>query len=608
MGSQVKRSSTGLFKPSLIAIAVAQALFGMQAQAATITVSNTSDSGPGSFRQAVLDAAPGDIVTFAAGLSGQTISLTNIVVVDKNLTIDGDLDNDGTPDITLTAPSQPFILAHTNSSSLFDGLALSNSDTAVYSVPSNYNGATPSNTSLELRNCTISGNSSSHYGAVINSSDSGLSADLTINSSTISGNQAYDGIVLNRANPGTTANITINNSTITGNLSQYGAISNIAQGAGASASTTINSSTISGNNSYAGSVLNVAGLMAVGNVSINSSTVTGTNAFVGGVALNFGAGGTANLNIVDSTLSSNSAVYGGGVFNVSKYAASQMGTANATISGSTLVDNSALYGSSLINTGFASNASMTVVNSTITGNHIPAIINGPTQRAGGSAYYSSILNGGKYDGGPGEAPTLSRIPQAAKDRFATRFPDASFTAPLHQRSPLTTILNITNSTISGNVGTHSLANLYATTNLANTIIANTLGGVDCYGTLAVNSANLISDGTCSPAHSGDPMLGALADNGGTTQTMMPADTSPVRDAGDNSYAQLFSLDFDQRGIGYARITNGTVDIGSVEWGSAPPPPAQLGNRPIPVFGFIGQLLLGGLLAALGALGLRRRRS
>lgn len=58
------------------------------AHAATITVTNTNDSGAGSLRQAVIGAASGDTILFAAGLSGQTITLTTgEIAINKSLTI-----------------------------------------------------------------------------------------------------------------------------------------------------------------------------------------------------------------------------------------------------------------------------------------------------------------------------------------------------------------------------------------------------------------------------------------------------------------------------------------------------------------------------------------
>ena len=57
--------------------------------AATATVTNTNDSGPGSLRQTIVDAASGDTITFDNSLSGQTIVLSTTLTLDKDLTIDG---------------------------------------------------------------------------------------------------------------------------------------------------------------------------------------------------------------------------------------------------------------------------------------------------------------------------------------------------------------------------------------------------------------------------------------------------------------------------------------------------------------------------------------
>ena len=53
----------------------------------TITVVNSADSGAGSFRDAIADAAPGDTITFSESL--EKITLANEIVIDKSVTIDG---------------------------------------------------------------------------------------------------------------------------------------------------------------------------------------------------------------------------------------------------------------------------------------------------------------------------------------------------------------------------------------------------------------------------------------------------------------------------------------------------------------------------------------
>lgn len=68
------------------------------------TVTNTNDSGPGSLRDAIATAPSGDTITFAAGLAGQTITLSSVgdstfgpsaLLVNKTLTIVGPTGNSG---------------------------------------------------------------------------------------------------------------------------------------------------------------------------------------------------------------------------------------------------------------------------------------------------------------------------------------------------------------------------------------------------------------------------------------------------------------------------------------------------------------------------------
>ncbi|MEM8503084.1 MAG: choice-of-anchor Q domain-containing protein [Cyanobacteria bacterium P01_D01_bin.1] len=85
----------------------------------------------------------------------------------------------------------------------------------------------------------------------------------------------------------------------------------------------------------------------------------------------------------------------------------------------------------------------------------------------------------------------------------------------------------------------------------------------------------------------DPLLGDLADNGGFTQTHLPAENSPVINKGSNSLLPADSNDLDGDGDlteaittdqrGFGRVSNDLVDIGAVE-AVAVLPPAD-GNEP-----------------------------
>ena len=62
----------------------------------------------------------------------------------------------------------------------------------------------------------------------------------------------------------------------------------------------------------------------------------------------------------------------------------------------------------------------------------------------------------------------------------------------------------------------------------------------------------------------DLKLGALADNGGPTETMLPLPGSPLIDAGGSTVPTFPGNQFDQRGAGYARLSGAGLDIGAVE--------------------------------------------
>jgi hypothetical protein len=59
----------------------------------------------------------------------------------------------------------------------------------------------------------------------------------------------------------------------------------------------------------------------------------------------------------------------------------------------------------------------------------------------------------------------------------------------------------------------------------------------------------------------NPQLGTLANNGGTTQTMLPGNPAAL---GTGNAAAVGGIAFDQRGLGFLRVVNGQVDLGAVE--------------------------------------------
>ncbi|HLO32553.1 MAG TPA: choice-of-anchor Q domain-containing protein [Anaerolineales bacterium] len=127
-------------------------------------------------------------------------------------------------------------------------------------------------------------------------------------------------------------------------------------------------------------------------------------------------------------------------------------------------------------------------------------------------------------------------------------------------------LILANNTFSGN-GAQEGGNLYSlgSLSLSNNIFANNTDGGDCvsyaFGGTVTGFNNLIEDGVvCSTGYfiSGDPLLGPLADNGGSTQTMGILPGSPALDAGTAT-----CLPTDQRGV--TRPQGAACEIGAYEY-------------------------------------------
>jgi hypothetical protein len=255
-----------------------------------------------------------------------------------------------------------------------------------------------------------------------------------------------------------------------------------------------------------------------GNLTLQNSTVSGNSADVGGGIYNFGG----NVSVVNSTLSGNSAAFygGGGIFNTYGLTPGNVTVQNSTLSGNTATSGT---GGAIFNDN---SGTLSVVNSTLSGN--------------------TAFNGGGI---------------ANQDSNAAM---------------------IRNSTLSGNAATNGggiynrsayAPSWWTTFGFVNTIVANSTSGGDCYntGTISTNTNNLVEDNSCAPTLSGDPNLGALADNGGPTQTFALLVGSPAIDAGDNATCAAAPVSgFDQRGA--TRPTDGDAnssvvcDIGAFELG------------------------------------------
>ena len=133
-------------------------------------------------------------------------------------------------------------------------------------------------------------------------------------------------------------------------------------------------------------------------------------------------------------------------------------------------------------------------------------------------------------------------------------------------------VSLTNTSVVSNTGNALFKNDTGVVKASNSLIANTVAGAaNCASTLGLVSLghNLASDDTCTGLTAAgditdtDPLLGALADNGGGTPTIALLPGSPAIDAGDDvTCAAAPVINVDQRDV--ARPQGAHCDIGAFE--------------------------------------------
>jgi len=534
----------------------------------TIIVTDTNDNGPGTLRQALVDAQDGDTIQFDPALIGQTITLTTgELLIDKNITISGP----GWKLLTVSAidiPKFRFRVFHVNPGHNVTIAGLTISDGHANGAAGGA-GIFNDHSALTINNCAIRNNHSERPGGGIYSDGSGGSASLTIINSTVGGNSVMPlggtgsgppvgGGIANNATDGS-ASVTIDNCVVTNNVARAYWSSQIYVGNGggifndgANAILTVSNSVVSNNIAgmsvgdvpgHEGAINNphpttIVDATAKKNRSFGPPLMTADAGSGGGI--DNGSGGTLTIN--NTTLSGNSATFGAGALNGHANITNSTITGNQaliggvgggilgdpTITNSTISDNEAVFGGGIY-------GSPTVTNSTISGNR---------------SISSSSGGGGIYGGGV-----------------------------------------IRHSTISGNTGSPG-GGILATgpLEIGDTLLKTGATGANIAingGTVTSHGYNISNDdGTGVLTGPGDqintdPLIGPLQDNGGPTATHALLTGSLAINTGDPNFTP--PPEFDQRGPGYPRVFDGRIDIGAFELqqGVPTPTPTATATAPTP---------------------------
>ncbi|MBV8752752.1 MAG: VCBS repeat-containing protein [Hyphomicrobiales bacterium] len=319
-----------------------------------------------SLRQAIglanQDRTSQDVITFAPDLiGGSTPGVNNGVLlltngeltIDSNVTINGDINGDGTPDITIDGQGASRDFNIVGGSAQFNpvtlnGLTITGGNAYVDGGGVSLKQGNYGPLDVTISNSIISNNQAAYGG--------GISVEfndiLDLNNSVVSGNSAaYVGGGI----AGKRGSLYLRNTTVSGNSSGYigGGIAN-----GEGGLTTINS-TISNNRitSLGGPLYDSAGagLYNSGETNLVNTTVSAnTGAYAGGGIYN-----SLGLFLVNATIANNSATNGGGLYNA------RCGCGYAKLYDSTFTGNNAQQlGGGIYNT----NGTVILTNNLVAGN------------------------------------------------------------------------------------------------------------------------------------------------------------------------------------------------------------------------------------------------
>jgi hypothetical protein len=427
-----------LFLALLLALGALASLAPSPAAAATLLVTNTNNSGAGSLRQTMLNAAVGDTIAFDLPGSGPwTITLTSgLPTIINTLNIQGPGKNQltvqGDNTFRLFSINAPGKAVGISGLTLSKGKAVGSyggnlrssggdltlTDVALINGTADSDqggaGAFLSNGTSKLEGVVISGNAA--WGTNIFGSGAGLHVaenhgpvSVTIEDSLITYNTSLQhnggGLALSRTSgvPGRTLSVALTDSVVSGNKANPGDGAGIYNDEGM---LTLTNSLVSGNTGYSkgGGIHNNGGT-----VTLNGSTVILNTLSAGHGAGLYNLKGT--LALTDSTVSGNIATFsGGGIMN-------EEGT--LTVVGSTISENEAMHGGGIFSGSFFEDpATATLVNVTLSGNKASVSGGGFKNNIGTAdlVFVTIVGNSAALQGGGLSASTISGKPATTKVR------------------------------------------------------------------------------------------------------------------------------------------------------------------------------------------------
>jgi hypothetical protein len=349
--------------------------------AATITVTNGNDSGPGSLRHAILSASSGDTINFAPCLTAVTLTSGGLII-NKDLTITGPTAGRLTVQRSADAPYfRIFYIRPRTVSVSLSGLTISNG-------VSGDGGGIRSVGVLTLTDCIISGNQTlldggfTEGGGVLNENGT-----MTITRCTISSNSV---------NASATSGVD--------GVGSGGGISNYAGGSLTITNSTIssNSCSASSNPFFSGAFADGGGIANSGSMTVRNCTISGNSVSAGGGSSGGGISNRGNLQITSSTIVHNSVSGGNGAAGGGIYG---LAIGSTTIDSSILALNSAPYGPD-----FTGGSGLQSMGYNIIGNNANAVISSqPTDQIGTAAAPIDPLLGPLTNNG---GPTLTHALQS----------------------------------------------------------------------------------------------------------------------------------------------------------------------------------------------------